>query len=100
MACANNILGLLVVGLIAACASPAPEFFGAKETRITRDGIHFAVFQRGNRAEAIRLDRISGTRHREMPVMMVSVMEEVTRCRVIRSSVAGDTAEIRATLRC
>lgn len=97
---AKNILALMGLGLIAACASPAPEFFGAKETRITRDGIRFAVFQRGNRAEAIRLDRISGTRHREMPVLLVSVMEEVTGCRVIRSTLAGDTAEIRATLRC
>ncbi|MGF6860786.1 hypothetical protein ABIE69_001354 [Rhodobacteraceae bacterium MBR-64] len=93
-------LHLSCLALIAACASPAPEFIGAQETRLTREGIRFAVFQRGNRAEAIRLDRISGTRHRDMPFLLVSVMEEATGCAVIRRSVAGDTAEIRATLRC
>jgi hypothetical protein len=35
-----------------------------------------------------------------MPFLLVSVMEEATGCAVIRRSVAGDTAEIRATLRC
>lgn len=86
--------------LIAACASPAPEFIGADQTRLELGGVRFAVFQRGNRAEAIRLDRIPAARHREMPVLLVQAMEQATGCTVIRPSLAGDTAEIRATLRC
>lgn len=86
--------------LIAACASPAPEFFGAQQSRVELGGIRIAVFQRGNRAEAIRLDRIPAARHREMPVLLVQAMEQATGCTVIRPTMAGDTTEIRATLRC
>lgn len=86
--------------VLAACASPAPEFFGADQTRLELGGIRFAVFQRGNRGEAIRLDRIPAARHREMPVLLVQAMEQATGCTVIRRTLAGDTTEIRATLRC
>lgn len=85
---------------LAACASPAPEFIGAAETRLTRDGIRFAVFHRGDRAEAIRLDAIPRARHRDMPALLVAVMEEATGCGVRPETLAGDTAEIRASLRC
>jgi phage protein U len=86
--------------LLTACASPAPEFFGAEQTRVELSGVRFAVFHRGNRAEAIRLDRIPADRHREMPVLLVQAMEQATGCTVIRQSMAGDTTEIRASLRC
>ena len=91
---------LLTVACLASCASPAPEFFGAEETRLTREGIRFAVFHSDRRAEVIRLDRIAARRHREMPALMVAVMQEATGCSVVMPSLAGDTAEIRATLRC
>lgn len=91
---------ILLCLCLAACASPAPEFFGADETRLELDGIRFAVFQRGIRAEAIRLDRIASARQREMPVLLVRAMEQATGCTVIRRSIAGDTTEIRATLTC
>lgn len=91
---------LPLVALLAACASPAPEFFGAPQTRLELSGVRFAVFHRGDRAEAIRLDRIPANRQREMPVLLVQAMEQATGCSVIRRSLAGDTTEIRASLRC
>lgn len=93
-------LFMTIVILLAACASPAPEFFGAQQTRLELGGIRFAVFHRGNRAEAIRLDSIPRSRHREMPVLLVQAMEQATGCTVIRRTLAGDTTEIRASLQC
>lgn len=46
----------LLPALLAACASPSPAFFGAEEQRVTVEGTRFAVFRRGDVAQAIRLD--------------------------------------------
>jgi len=91
---------LAALALLAACASPAPEFFGAPEVRVTRAGLDFAVFRRDDRAQAIRLDRIPARRQAGMPALLVQVTEEATGCTVRRGSIKGDTTEIRARLTC
>ena len=44
---------LLLTLILSACASPAPQFFGAKRHDVTLDGIRFAVFHDGADAEVI-----------------------------------------------
>ncbi|MGL4310466.1 MAG: hypothetical protein ACRCSU_08255 [Paracoccaceae bacterium] len=94
------IRSALALFLLTACASPAPEFMGAQEIRITRGGRDFAVFRQGNRAEAIRLGYATLPERQGMVAMLVSVMAEATGCTPIPGTVEGDTSEIRARLRC
>lgn len=86
--------------MLAACASPAPEFMGAEQIRITRDGRDFAVFRQGNRAEAIRLGYATLPERQGMVATLTSVMEEATGCTPVPGTIEGDTGEIRARLRC
>ncbi len=46
---------ILLAFFLAACgASPAPEFFGAQKTEVTRAGRQYVVYQKGERVEIIR----------------------------------------------
>lgn len=91
---------LLAAQLLTGCASPAPEFMGAQEMRLTRNGRDFAVFRQGNRAEAIRLGYAALSERKGMVATLISVMAEATGCTPIPGTVEGDTGEIRARLRC
>lgn len=95
---------ILLFLLLSACASPAPQFLGATRHDITLDGIRFAVFQKAEEAEVIRLGYL--TRRQRAPVLelMVTAVERTTGCAVIRNSlrsrIPGDTGEARVSLRC
>lgn len=89
-----------LVVMIAACASPSPAFFGAQKTEVTRDGMRFAVFQKGETAQAIRLGYANRAARRDMAMRLAVVMEEVTGCKIRQSTLAGDTTELRAKLTC
>ncbi len=95
---------LALILLLAACASPAPEFFGAVRHDITLDGIRFAVFHKDHDAEVIRLGYLSRSARAPVPALMVQAAEATTGCKVIansmRTRIPGDTGEARFTLRC
>ncbi|WP_199257548.1 hypothetical protein [Paracoccus binzhouensis] len=95
---------LLLVFLLSACASPAPQFLGATRHDITLDGIRFAVFQKPDEAEVIRLGYLTRRERAAVPELMVIAAERTTGCRVIpnslRSRIPGDTGEARLSLRC
>jgi hypothetical protein len=90
--------------LLAACASPAPEFFGASRHEVTMGGIRFVVLQKGERAEVVRLGYL--TRAERVPVagLMVEAAEAATGCKVkpgsITTGMPGDTGEARMALTC
>ena len=95
--------------LLAACgASPAPQFFGAERYDITLEGYRFAVLQKGEFAEVIRLGYLTREQRRAVPPLMIEAAERTTGCRVIgpamgamRSpSLPGDTGEARFELTC
>lgn len=90
--------------LLAACASPAPEFFGAVRHDITLEGVRFAVFHKGTDAEVIRLGYLTRSARAAVPALMERAVEQTTGCRVIpnslRTRIPGDTAEARLSLRC
>ena len=95
---------LLLVLFLSACASPAPQFFGAVRHDITLEGIRFAVFHDGNQAEVIRLGYLSRGARAAVPELMVIAAERTTGCAAIpgslRSRIPGDTGEARLSLRC
>ena len=95
---------ILLVALTACGASPAPQFFGATRTEVTRGGISFVVFQKGNAAEVVRLGYLTRSQRAPVPQLMAEAAANATACRVIAGSIAtglpGDTGEARFDLDC
>lgn len=90
--------------LLAACASPAPQYFGASRYEVTRGGINFVVFHKGSRAEVVRLGYLSRPDRAAVPRLMEEAAAVTTGCRVIphsmRTAIPGDTGEARFDLDC
>jgi hypothetical protein len=95
-----RFLVLLLVWCLAACDSPAPQMMGGTETKVTRDGHSYAVWQKGNSVEVIRFGY---ARRAELPKIrqtMLVLIAEVTGCIPTQRSLQGDAGEMRARLRC
>lgn len=90
--------------LLSACASPTPSYFGAQRHDITLDGIQFAVFQKANEAEVIRLGYLTRKNRARVPELMMQAASQTTGCRAIPNSavtrIPGDTGEARISLDC
>ncbi len=92
---------ILLLPLLAACgASPAPEFFNAKRTDVTRDGRQYTVFQTDKRVEVIRLGYARRGEHQAIRAQMIALIPEVTGCTLKDSSLQGDSGEMRGSIRC
>jgi hypothetical protein len=70
----------LVLFLLAACASPSPEFFGVPEQRVVVDGTNIAVFRKGSIAQAIRLDTAGWGDLPLMRARLLRAVEQATGC--------------------
>ncbi len=87
--------------LLAACgASPAVEFMGATRTDVTVDGRSYAVFQKGDRVEVIRLGYARRGEHQAIRATMIELIPEVTGCRLRDHTLQGDSGEMRGSLDC
>ncbi|MEX5730067.1 hypothetical protein Ga0609869_003420 [Rhodovulum iodosum] len=86
----------LCLGL-GACDSPGPGFAHIPARPVTVDGSSFAVRQRGEDVQAIRLNR-----ERRAGVMTrgVQAMERTTGCRVRAGTLKGDPALMTARVLC
>jgi hypothetical protein len=91
---------LLLLVCLAACDSPAPRFIGAERTELQRGAFTYVVYRRDNRAEAIRLGYAPMAERAAIAAGMPGIIAEATGCRVIESSVRGDSGEMRARLNC
>ncbi len=95
---------LVFLLLPAACASPAPRFFGAERHDITLAGIDFVVFRNGPEAEVIRMGYLSRARRAAVPALMMQAAAQTTGCIAIpnslRTRIPGDTGEARIALDC
>jgi hypothetical protein len=97
----NRMKQILFLLMVAGCgASPAPEFFGATKTEVTRDGRNYAVLQKGERVEVIRLGYATRSEHQAIRATMISLIPEVTGCKLVESTLQGDSGEMRGSLNC
>ncbi len=86
---------------LAACgAQPNPEFFGATRADITRDGRQFTVFYTENRVEVIRLGYARRGEHQAIRATMIDMIPGVTGCRLVPSTLTGDSGEMRGSISC
>lgn len=90
----------LVFSLAACGASPAPEFFGAERTEVTRNGRDYVVFQKENRVEIIRLGHAKRGEHQAIRADMIALIPQVTGCKIKENSLQGDSGEMRGSLTC
>jgi hypothetical protein len=90
--------------LAAACATAAPEFFGAQRRELRLAGVDFVVFHKDDRAEVVRLGYLDVNARAGVQGLMVAAAETATGCRVRPGSFAtalpGDTGEARMALDC
>jgi len=86
---------------LAACgAQPAPEFFGAKRSDVTRNGRPYTIYQKDKRVEIIRLGYARRGEHQAIRADMIALIPEVTGCKLQESSLQGDSGEMRGNIRC
>lgn len=99
-----RLIHLLPFLILGACASPAPEFFGATRHEMTLEGIRFVVFLKGDEAEVVRLGYLSRAARAPVPALMIRAAEEASGCKArpgsLRSRIPGDTGEARIALNC
>lgn len=86
--------------LLAACASPAPEFFGAARTEVTVEGRSFTIFREKNRVQVIRHGHAGPAERRAIPDLMLVAVHRATGCMPVASSFQGDSGERRGRISC
>ncbi len=93
---------IFAVGLgLAACgAQPAPQMWGAARTDVVRDGRSYTLFQKGKQVEVIRLGWASRGEHQAIRATMIELIPEVTGCRLVESTLQGDSGEMRGRVTC
>ncbi len=96
---------ILALFLLSACVTtPHPTFFGASRSEVVEGGIRFTVFQKGERAEVVRLGYLTRAERAPVPALMERAAEQATGCRVVAGSMItrlpGDTGEARFRLNC
>lgn len=93
-------LALLLLLLLAACDSPAPQMLGGQELKVTRGGRDYAVYLKGRMAEVIRFGWADRAELPAIRAQMLALIPEVTGCVPMPSTLQGDSGEIRARLEC
>ncbi|MGO4907288.1 hypothetical protein ACEN2J_03030 [Pseudorhodobacter sp. W20_MBD10_FR17] len=67
---------------------------------MTRDGRHYTVFQKGRQVEIIRLGYAKRGEHQAIRVTMIDLIQEVTGCRLVETTLQGDSGEMRGRVTC
>ena len=91
---------LWIFSLLAACASPAPEFMGAKRIDTEMNGRKYTVFFTEKRAQIIRLGYAKRGDHAGIRADMIALIPKVTGCRLSEYSLQGDSGETRGSIFC
>lgn len=87
--------------LLAACgAQPTPAMWGAQRVDVTRDGRQYVVFHDEKRVEVIRLGYAVRGEHQGIRATMIDLIPEATGCRLIASTLQGDSGEMRGRISC
>ena len=95
------VKALSLIFFLAACgAQPTPQMWGATRTDVTRDGRSYAVFQKGRQVEVIRLGWASPGEHQAIRATMIALVQSVTGCRLVETTLQGDSGEMRGRVAC
>lgn len=99
-----RLVPLLPLLVLAACVSPAPDFFGATRQEVMRGGIRFVIYRSGAEVEVVRMGYLSRPARAAVPRLMAEAVEEAMGCPVVPGSmttkIPGDTGVARFDLNC
>lgn len=90
----------IAFALTACGAQPAPEFFAAQRADVTRDGRPYTLFYNETRVEVIRHGYAAPGAHQAIRAAMTALIPEVTGCKLVESTLRGDSGEMRGSIRC
>lgn len=97
----GRMKALFFLLLLVGCgAQPAPAMWGATRTDVMRDGRQYTVYQKGNLVEVIRLGYARPGQHQAIRATMIALLPEVTGCRLVATSLQGDSGEMRGRVAC
>jgi hypothetical protein len=91
---------LVALVALGACASPAPEYFGVAPQTVVIEGTEIHVWQRGDRAQAIRMGRVARGEHGAVMARMVAATETATGCAAIPGQTSGGSSVLNLRLAC
>lgn len=95
-----RLLYLLPLLTVAACAAPSVGLMSGRSGSSQVGAYSFDVNFTATRAEAYRSNIVFRPKAREIFAAGATAIEQVTGCRVVPSSVAGDVAMIHADILC
>ncbi|MDN5786132.1 hypothetical protein [Pseudorhodobacter sp.] len=91
---------ILILALTACGAQPTPQMWGGVRTDVTRAGRNYTIFQKDRQVEVIRLGWASRGEHQAIRADMIALVQEVTGCRLVESTLQGDSGEMRGRVSC
>ena len=92
---------LIPLVFLAACgAQPTPSMFGAERIDVTRNGRQYVVFKKEKTVEIIRLGYARRGEHQAIRQDMIALIPEVTGCKLVESTLQGDSGEMRGRITC
>lgn len=94
------LVTFLILGALAACASPSLPMLDAPTTRLNVDGYAFMVRHNGWRAEAVRTTAAPGATVSAMLGRAREAMELASGCAVRPGTLYGDVVMAEALLDC
>jgi len=94
--------GLIIGGcwLLIACSSPSLKYSGVEPVRVAVEGMEFDVYSNDADVQAIRVGFTYLPSLSETLARGISAIEMATGCHVIPTSIDGDQAVIKASIRC
>ncbi len=94
------VLMVATAAALAGCDSPSPKFSGLTGHRISVDGSQFSVRHTDQDAEAVRISKELRPGRGEVVLKGAKAIELASGCRVLPTSLDGDTNYVRADIDC
>ncbi len=91
---------IVLILLLAGCSSAGLQFSGVAPVRVVVDGSTFDVYARDGDVQAIRLSHELFPNKADTLARAIAAIEQATGCQVLANSLAGDTALVKAKIRC
>jgi hypothetical protein len=92
---------LIPLIFLAACgAQPTPMMMGAERIEVTRNGRQYVVFKKEKSVEIIRLGYAKRNEFQGIREDMIALIPEVTGCKLLETSLQGDSGEMRGKISC
>lgn len=95
-----RLILILPLFLMACGAQPAPHMFGAQRFEASRGDHDYVVYLKGNTVEVIRLGYARRGEHQAIRATMITLIPELTSCKVRKASLHGDSGEMRGLVSC